>query len=294
MAVISITILISFKTGGMWKKTNTYIELPEVKFDSNCYFIVTQDNGDPFDYYFWSPFDELNQLQHDRLMAPIVSVTENDVDDNGVTDYATIEIKFKYPEEKFEVKSLHWMLFYKFTLNRRSIIQANGVIFDEIHRPTNLASYFVQSDLVFDQRKPLPSYGNYHFKNDLFSKYTDDIDENSTGTEFNYGSVSYQPYEIRKQAMLANYTLKMDRKVDFWEPKSAETTDYLKLSFEFHVLASELVYETDASELLKWVWIQILAIFVIVNCVFQQLTAVFIENGVFGTLVRHNKVDKLE
>ncbi|CAD5228645.1 unnamed protein product [Bursaphelenchus xylophilus] len=293
-SVLAITLIIVFKSGGMWKKTNSYTEQPAVEFQSNCYVIFTQDNGDIFDYYFWSPFSELNEVQRDRLITPIVSVNENDVDGDGSVDNIVLEIRFSHPNSTFEVRSLSWMLFYKMSLNKRAIIQADGVLFHELRRPFALASYSLQSDLIFDQRKPLPSYGNYRFKQDIFSKFSDNPDQNETDVEFNYGSVSYQPFEIQRQSILANYSIKMGRKVDFWEAKGSEIPEELKLTFEFNVLPSNLVYETDAAELLKWLWIQVLAVFLVINYVFHRLTGIFIENGTFGTIPRSEKMIKLD
>lgn len=83
---IVLTVVVVFETQGMWKKINSYVEQPHMELENNIFVILSGDSGDPFDYYFWSPFEDLNKAQNDRLITPVISSTQDDYNEDGVTD----------------------------------------------------------------------------------------------------------------------------------------------------------------------------------------------------------------
>lgn len=50
--------------------------------------------SDPFDYYFWSPYVDLNRAQSDRLLMPIVEINERDVDQDGLIDQVSVTRRY--------------------------------------------------------------------------------------------------------------------------------------------------------------------------------------------------------
>jgi hypothetical protein len=49
-------------------------------------FVLSPGSEDPFDYYFWSPYVDLNRAQSDRLITPVIEVREEDRDRDGIVD----------------------------------------------------------------------------------------------------------------------------------------------------------------------------------------------------------------
>jgi hypothetical protein len=48
--------------------------------------VLSAGLSDPFDYYFWSPYMDLNRAQSDRLVMSTVEINERDVDQDEIID----------------------------------------------------------------------------------------------------------------------------------------------------------------------------------------------------------------
>lgn len=57
---------------GLWKKTNTYTELPSVDLAKESIIVLSDGGSDPLSYRFWSSFHELNMDQHEKLLIPVI------------------------------------------------------------------------------------------------------------------------------------------------------------------------------------------------------------------------------
>jgi hypothetical protein len=62
------------------------LEQPEIKLDKRCMIVLSGGHADPFEYYFWSPYVDLNRAQSDRLIMPVVEITEKDVNGDELID----------------------------------------------------------------------------------------------------------------------------------------------------------------------------------------------------------------
>lgn len=67
-------------------KTNSYLEQPKIHFDKRCMVVLSGGMSDPFDYYFWSPYVDLNRVQADRLIMPVLEITEDDFEQDDTND----------------------------------------------------------------------------------------------------------------------------------------------------------------------------------------------------------------
>lgn len=144
------------------------------------------------------------------------------------------------------------------------------------------SSYYHSSDITIDQRTLLPSFGRYDYSVDMITP--------PNITEEGFNRAFYLPFELRENQRNQNLSLVTSRKNEFWETKNnLNNVDVFKLKFSFTVVENVLTYKTEALELLKWFWIQALAVYVVIDYIFGSLTAIFIENGVFGTMVKFDK-----
>jgi hypothetical protein len=66
--------LIVYACGGMWQRTNTYMEQPEVHFTHE--FAMFTHGLDPSEYLFWSTYPILNELAESKIRIATVTATE--------------------------------------------------------------------------------------------------------------------------------------------------------------------------------------------------------------------------
>jgi hypothetical protein len=150
----------------------------------------------------------------------------------------------------------------------------NGVIFGEFERLTPARGFEISGDVLFWQRKPLPSFGHYNFTQDL-------VELNETEAVFN--SALYLPYEIQQSTLNNNYTFQLSRPIHRWETSDSLDNSTFTAKFHFFIPEQHLIYRTGALELLKWVWIQYFAISVLVRLFFDALTGFLFQNQLLET-----------
>ncbi|KAI6175218.1 hypothetical protein M3Y99_01982200 [Aphelenchoides fujianensis] len=275
--IITLTLVLAFESQGFWKKTNTYLEQPAVQLSKRCMIVLGDGSADPFNYFFWSPFGDLNRAQADRLVMPVVEVQDADRDQDSRVDEITMNIALRMTNTSFRVRSVYWMLFYSAQLKQRAVIDMNGAIYGEIERLSPAADVSIAGDLRVWQRKPLPSYGRFNLTEDL---------QQLNETELVFASSAYVPFEMQRRSLNHNYTLQLDRPIQHWNPIGVEeNATTFTLNFHFFVPEQELTYRCDALELLKWVWIQYLALSVLVRWLFDHLSGFLFQNQIFPSIV---------
>ncbi|KAI6176088.1 hypothetical protein M3Y97_00760900 [Aphelenchoides bicaudatus] len=285
--IVVVTLILAFVSQGFWKKTNAYLEQPAIHFDKRCLVVLSGGMADPFDYYFWSPYVDLNRAQADRLIMPVLEIKEDDFEQDTVNDQFFVDISFQIPNESFTVRSVFWMLYFKATLKQHALVDMNGVIFGELERLTPAKSLSISADLQFWQRKPLPFSGHYNFTQDLVK-----LNE----TEMAFGSALYLP--VTNQS-IQQYQLAF-RQIQRWETSQTLENSTFTLNFKFVVPEQLLIYRSGALELLKWValqfaiqvltltfkvWIQYFALSILVRILFDGLTSFLFQNHLLESVI---------
>ncbi|KAI6217466.1 AAA domain-containing protein [Aphelenchoides fujianensis] len=158
-----------------------------------------------------------------------------------------------------------------------SYSRINGAIYGEIERLSPAADVSIAGDLRVWQRKPLPSYGRFNLTEDL---------QQLNETELVFASSAYVPFEMQRRSLDHNYTLQVDRPIQHWNSIGVEeNATTFTLNFHFFVPEQELTYRCDALELLKWVWIQYLALSVLVRWLFDHLSGFLFQNQILPSIV---------
>lgn len=285
-----LTVLILFESQGMWRKENTYLEKPRVTLDKNCMLVLSDGAADPFSYYFWSPFKDLNKAQEDRLLTPTVSVRTEESDSVDTvrrpeSDHFAAQIfldaSLTLPANFSAVRSLTWLLFYSAQLSRRAVVQAEGVLGGQVQNMASGRAYSLFADLALRQSSALPARGRFEYRQ-AWAELNDSL--------LLLDSALLLPFELRKRAMAGPLTLFVARQADFWD--GGQPAGQFNISFQFNVFEQPLLYRTGALELLKWFWVQAFPVFALVNCVFRKITVFLIENNVLGTTVKRNDAQK--
>lgn len=78
--IFIISIILTFTTQGLWKKTNNYLEHPVINLTEKFFFVLGGFNKT----LFWSSFEEFNE--YNMLTIPIIQTNQIDKNNDGKID----------------------------------------------------------------------------------------------------------------------------------------------------------------------------------------------------------------
>uniref|UniRef100_A0A915EJG5 Transmembrane protein 231 n=1 Tax=Ditylenchus dipsaci TaxID=166011 RepID=A0A915EJG5_9BILA len=293
--IVVLSLLITFTSQGLWKKTNTYLEQPIIEFQRHCTFLLRDQSGDPNQYLFWSSFDAFNQLaqystavnlEADRLVVPLIESEELDHNEDGKPDELLVNVKLRPPSamEAFRVHNVFYALEVKVRLEYRALVETTGWMVGSVEHLFAGQSLTVWGDLHFLQKRPLPSYGLVQINNTTTNS-SDLFDQED------FHLANFFPLQIQKRNFEQNFSVDLLGKTETWIPLFHSNDNFTQqqqefgINFRILIREQNIVYQTDALELLKWAWIQYFAILIVVRYLIGELSSFLYENHVLGSVV---------
>uniref|UniRef100_A0A915NTW0 Transmembrane protein 231 n=1 Tax=Meloidogyne floridensis TaxID=298350 RepID=A0A915NTW0_9BILA len=292
-----IALFLTFATQGLWRRTNTYLERPIVHFNEQLFLLLEDEDGQV--QHFWSPVADWNQRWSEYLTFPAFETSSLDVDDDG-----------NLTSDKFRV--ITFVLFFDVRLDRRALIQFQMCpVIGKINRPSNAYNDMSMIGILeINQRGPLPSWGNLtqspfvwasstlnirnstdsannsindYFKTDETNLLLD-LNDDNLKTKMDSAIWALQNYQIEQ-----DFTLELVSSSHRWDIRSETLNDTESGSFHinYRLRINEQIfyYKTDVWEMLKWAWIQFLAIYIVVRTLFNSLSAFLYQNHILETFI---------
>uniref|UniRef100_A0A4W3J8U2 Transmembrane protein 231 n=1 Tax=Callorhinchus milii TaxID=7868 RepID=A0A4W3J8U2_CALMI len=149
-------LLVAYRSHGFWLKVSTYEEQPNVRFQYEVLMIAgTSTDGD---FVAWSTFKKFNDLQGDNLRVPVITVMEEDKNQDGKMDRLNFRLEIPLQSSE-QVQSLQLILTFSYQLFRMStfVMQSMAYIHFSSFIPGSQLS--VNGDLKLHQREPLSHRG---------------------------------------------------------------------------------------------------------------------------------------
>lgn len=144
----------------LWSKENTYLEQPKVDFEHKIAY-YTQDLAGST--RAWSTIPEFNSvIGYENVRIPIVKSTELDVNLDHLVDFIDFDISIPLQAGE-SINDITLLLFFEVTLQGRvsAIMDSMAVVQANSYLPGK--ELYVNGDLLFRQRNPLPARGMYEF-----------------------------------------------------------------------------------------------------------------------------------
>lgn len=260
-----LPILVVFLTDGLWKKTNTFREVPDLSVTGD--FIVYGYGSDrsiiSSSYAVLNAAASTEQLSTSQLLHHISDVKDIE---NIPSTTKSLQVKFQMSTQNVSINTLIYAFSLKMKLGYHSVIETELFLTDTIQLPSATSSIETIGRVSIDQSIPFETSSSYEqFKI---------IDRRRESVEH------YFIQSILKRITHSPLALKIDRKSTLLL-SAPSTQSTLSLSLNLSISEMEFIYKTGFWELMKWFWIQYLAAFFISNSIFNSISSFLFQNHVF-------------
>ncbi|KAK5975398.1 hypothetical protein GCK32_012857, partial [Trichostrongylus colubriformis] len=247
---IFLPFVIIFATHGLWKKTGTYREKPQVIFDGRYLLLM----GSTDQYYFTSTLPVLNKAERSHFVTAQVDHQRIPMDG----DLDELQIDIAMPRSNLTGASLIYFIFLNYTLDYHSYVEAEVALHGSLPLLNSTSSVTIFGRLAADQK--LPFRWREHYS--IFEANRRDVEH-------------YTPQEITRKIIKQPFSVRIDRKMQF-QTNSDDSQIHLKMRIA--VAEDEFTYKTDIWELLKWAAVQYFIAFLVVNYLIRNFLSCLFGN----------------
>ncbi|XP_076039375.1 transmembrane protein 231 [Oratosquilla oratoria] len=270
LTIISPLIII-FRTRGLWKEISTQYEQPDVHFKHGVLLLLDTNNGP----LVWSTFPNYNAMLDSLLRIPVVKTNENDVNYDGTKDELSVEVVIPLEPEEL-VYSVSLLLTFDVQLHHICEVALEGLAHFQYSSGLPGSAISFLGDLSLHQRMPLPSAGHFNLFDVPVLPYS-----------------SVQPEDWKVATILQKYwkrdvTSQLSNLYSTWQ---GGIDSNFTIIAKLHYAKQNLSFYTTYWEMLKFAWIQYLALFVISYISFQRVIQWLITNQVIQTWCIYPKKD---
>ncbi|GAB5365060.1 hypothetical protein AAMO2058_001024000 [Amorphochlora amoebiformis] len=253
LALLFLPFLLAYSSYGFWKTEEVYTEQPVVEYQHKLAMLAQTSTG----YLTFSNVGEYNQLAGlGTVRIPHIESLMDDPNMDGRGDYfnLTLTLPLLSAEELYSFSAL---IFFHVELKDRVSLSMTSLT--SVSKTSNLPGrdLSVFGNLRFNQLYPLSLTGSR-------SDYTNELFSASEMTSIEDTRFA----KILSQGFARNESLRVDSEVVSWNPGRQE---FFKLSVRYRIPESTIRYIPGPGEVLKFSWIQYLALGVVVYFVLDTV-----------------------
>lgn len=219
---------------------------------------------------------EYNDLIGSKYLTPVlIKASEIDVNRDDIVDYFNITMKIPLQNGQ-KVHSVKALLFFELHLHDRVKLVMEGIGVIQKDSPLPGLEYHVIGDLMFRQSGPLPIHG-------YRTKYKSSVlepDQLKSITDIKFQRI-YEDYAFRNESLF------LDSPYSNWVPGASNT---FTVSVKARVPVQTILYTPDASESIKWAWIQYLGAVFAVYFLVDVVRSFIYREQVIETTIRLDTV----
>nr|XP_057932363.1 transmembrane protein 231 [Doryrhamphus excisus] len=272
VAVLCLTyippLLVVYRSQGFWIKRSTYEEQPVVRFQYETLLVAsTSTSGD---YVAWSTAPHLNNMLGDNLRIPLVSVREEDHNQDGKLDLLVFQLQLPLKDEE-SVYSVQLLLTFSYQLFTKSTVVMQSLAYVQHSSSVPGAKLFVSGDLRLQQRTPLPHRG-------LFNIYNVSVID--TSSPF---ASAYDLDGIVRRYQERNLTTVLSCPTPVWTTGRAAGSPFL-LNVEIRYPTEVISYRPGFWETIKFAWIQYVSVLLVFRWLFERIQKFVFQKQVLTTV----------
>lgn len=261
--IVFITpIFIAYQSIGLWKKQEYYVEQPEINYKHD--FLLLAQGKDPNSILGYSTFTRFNKLLGDSLRICTVLSREVDKNHDSKNEFLTLTVKIPL-EESEEIHRIQLLLFFDYKLHQFSSLQMQSLA--NINHESALpgSSFSVEGELKLNQKIRLPNKGS-------FTKFNTSI-VNATSNDLMLWKLEHIMSGYHERNVSTDFVARYP----VWKPGQTHGQPFIiKVKV---VYPEELVlYQPGFWQLIKFAWIQYLAILFIFLVIGGKIKRFVFEN----------------
>ncbi|XP_019869203.2 transmembrane protein 231 [Aethina tumida] len=253
-----LPFILAYNTGGFWLKRDHFYEQPNVKFKGEYMFYATTNNLSHPILCGTNPF-------YNELLSPLdmcTNIKVREIDDNQDTKidelHVIIDINLSY---NLRITSFTIVIPLDYTLHTVCPLNMESGILYQQFLPVSVSKFFIMSNLEVFQAFPLNCYRKkrLHLYNQPILGNTDFISLDEIINEYSGRNLS-----TRLSNIFTN----------FKTTKSDLFTIDLKVRYAEH----KVVFKPKFWHIVKWAWIQYLAIYIIIAWIISKIKKYIFDN----------------
>ncbi|XP_062245165.1 transmembrane protein 231 [Platichthys flesus] len=261
-------LLVAYRSQGFWIKVSSYEEQPVVRYQYQALLVAA--TGPLGDYVAWSTFPNLNHMLGAKLRIPVVSVREEDTNQDGKFDLLTFKLQLPLNAEE-HVTSVQLLLSFSYQLFRMSTVVMQSLVYVQHSSSVPGAKLFISGDLRLQQRTPLPHRGLYNVYN------VSVIDGSSPFAS------AYDLEDIIRRYQERNLTTVLSCPMPVWTVGRAAGSPF-ELNAEIRYPVEVITYRPGFWETIKFAWIQYVSVLLIFVWLFERIQRYVFQNQVLTTV----------
>eukprot|EP00873_Tetraselmis_striata_P022312 jgi/Tetstr1/442576/TSEL_030673.t1 len=252
---IVLSYTIAYTTGGFWLKTDTLYEQPVVHFGYGM--VVVLEGAAPGEERLWSSLPSLRDSYGDKLASVSAEAIEYDDNFDGKPDLITVVASARgvgMPVHGFKV-----MMDFQYRLKDSLRMHLAPLVYVSHASPLPGAAFYSFGELELQQRDPLQARTRRQTYNETL--LTDPSQRNSTRPALH----NFSAQELLSADMARNESVAYANMQPVW--LSGEGGDFT-MEFKFRIPSNQGVVVRQA-EMVKFAWVQFLAIGIIFWWIFR-------------------------
>ena len=264
---IVLPLILVFRSDGLWIKSMTIEEQPDVNFKHEYVAIVEVVRPFP-GHLIYSTFPRFNNLFEARFIrSPQVANYESDLNYDGLYDEVSFELAMPLKANE-EVSGIDLFLMFDYKLRSKVHFDMEAVVRINYRSMTTGCKVFVTGDLRLNQKELL--HATRHGEN--FS--------HSLANMLSEPSASILSLEdLMHDYLKRNVTAELSSSAyTKWSSGRDVSNDLFNVTVRLNYAPQEITYQPGFWFVMKWAWIQYVAVFIALyflaekvrNIVFQQ------------------------
>ncbi|XP_060933325.1 transmembrane protein 231 [Limanda limanda] len=262
-----VPLLVAYRSQGFWIKASSYEEQPLVRYQYQVLLVAATG---PRDHLAWSTYPNLNHMLGSRLRIPLVSVREEDTNQDGKFDLLTFKLQLPLTAEE-QVTSVQLLLSFSYQLFRMSTVVMQSLVYVQHSSSVPGAKLFLSGDLRLQQRTPLPHRGLYNIYN------VSVIDGSSPFAS------AYDLEDIIRRYRERNLTTVLSCPMPVWTVGRAAGSPF-ELNAVIRYPVEVITYRPGFWETIKFAWIQYVSVLLIFVWLFERIQRFVFQNQVLTTV----------
>eukprot|EP00731_Ephydatia_muelleri_P027108 Em0018g1208a len=266
-AIIVPPFFVAYFTNDLWQYTSSYREQPEVYYSNQQILQLCDALGT---CKTWTSYPSHNLLlQPGEEAFPTIKSKEDDSNRDGINDGLKLTVEFT--NLNVSVTSLRLLLFFEIRLSLFSSYVMQSLVYTTQSWSAPTTKLWISGELRLDQRAPLPASGHV-------TTYNSSLVNSSSvfAKDFDISNI-LQAYSTR------NVTSVLHNVYPVWEP-GASTGFTLQVELQYP--AQTILYSPGFWQLLKFAWIQYLAIACVFGYVLRHVQEFVFSNQLILTVKR--------
>ena len=267
-------LLIAYRSQGFWMTTNTYMEQPDIRFKKQV--ILALQGSSPGNFFAWSTYSNFNNLLQSNLRIPVVSSIETDTNGDGKFDQLNFTASVPLAAGE-SVISFQLLLVFDYRLYRMSTFQMETLAYVTETSSLPGSSFTSFGDLKLNQKTPLRHRG---------------IDTRFNTTIIDGTSIFASAYDftnIFNSYSQRNMTTFYTNQYPVSKSGRGATQPYV-IQIIINYPTETIVYQPGFWELIKWGWVQYVAILLLFLWIFKKINEVVFGAQLFNTIVEKPKI----